>query len=103
MDAYFERLAHEGSKSLADARGRAKIHILQKLGNIAVADLTRDMISRWLAELAGKPDDDDAIRGTPGLGKPRPDYPARGLKPSVSRWQGCLGCTLEDGQTVSRS
>jgi hypothetical protein len=62
MEAYFERLAHEGSKSLADARGRAKIHILQKLGNIAVADLTRDMLSRWLAELAGNPDDDAAIR-----------------------------------------
>src|ERR1019366_2097930 len=42
MIAYFDRLAAEGSKSLADARGRAKIHILSKLGNIAVADLTRD-------------------------------------------------------------
>jgi integrase len=62
MDAYFDRLAHEGSKSLVDARGRAKIHILPGLGKIAVADLTRDMLSRWLAELAGKPDDDDAIR-----------------------------------------
>jgi integrase len=62
MDAYFERLAHEGSKSLADARGRAKIHILPKLGNIAVADLTRDMLAKWLAEQAGKDDDDAAIR-----------------------------------------
>jgi integrase len=62
MEAYFERLAHEGSKSLADARGRAKIHILQKLGNIAVSDLTRDTLAKWLAELAGKPDDDAAIR-----------------------------------------
>ena len=62
MGSYFERLAHEGSKSLGDARGRAKIHILSKLGNIAVADLTRDMLAMWLAELAGKPDDDAAIR-----------------------------------------
>jgi integrase len=62
MEAYFERLAHEGSKSLADARGRAKIHILPKLGNIAVADLTRDMLSQWLTELAGKPEGDDVIR-----------------------------------------
>lgn len=36
LNAYFERLDHEGSKSLADARGRAKLHILPKLGNIAV-------------------------------------------------------------------
>jgi integrase len=62
MEAYFDRLAHEGSKSLTDARGRAKIHILPGLGNIAVAELTRDLLSRWLAELAGKPDDDAAIR-----------------------------------------
>jgi integrase len=63
MIAYFDRLAHEGSKSLADARGRAKIHILSKLGKIAVADLTRDMLAKWLAGLAGKDDGGDAIRG----------------------------------------
>jgi integrase len=62
LEAYFERLEHEGSKSLADARGRAKIHVLPKLGNIAVTDLSRDMLSKWLAGLAGKHDDDDAIR-----------------------------------------
>src|ERR1700738_1207164 len=32
MDSYFERLEHEGSKSLADARGRTKLHILPNLG-----------------------------------------------------------------------
>jgi integrase len=63
MSAYFDRLAHEGSKSLADARGRAKIHILPKFGNIAVADMTRDTLAMWLAGLAGKDDGGDAIRG----------------------------------------
>jgi hypothetical protein len=52
VDAYFERLEHEGSNSLADARGRAKLHILPELGNIAVEDLTRDMLSKWLKGLA---------------------------------------------------
>ena len=30
LDAYFERLEHEGSKSLVDARGRARLHILPR-------------------------------------------------------------------------
>ena len=56
LDAYFERLKHEGSKSLADARGRTKLHILPKLGTIAVADLTRDLLTKWLTGLAGGPE-----------------------------------------------
>jgi integrase len=62
MAAYFERLEHEGSKSLSAARGRAKIHIFPKLGDIAVADLTRDGLTKWLTGLAGKHGDEDAIR-----------------------------------------
>jgi integrase len=62
MDEYFERLEHEGSKSLVDARGRTKLHILPKLGTIAVADLTRDLLTKWLTGLAGGPEDGDAIR-----------------------------------------
>jgi integrase len=62
MDEYFERLEHEGSKSLVDARGRTKLHILPKLGTIAVTDLTRDMLSKWLACLADGHEDGDAIR-----------------------------------------
>jgi integrase len=62
MDAYFERLEHEGSKSLADARGRARIHILPPLGDKLVADLTRDMLAQWLTRLAGKPEGTDATR-----------------------------------------
>src|SRR3984893_6903185 len=66
MDAYFERLEHEGSRSLAEARRRARFHILPALGDILVADLTRDTISKWLTGMAGKGADghsgQDAIR-----------------------------------------
>ena len=63
LDSYFERLGHEGSKSLADAKGRAALHILPQLGSIGVADLTRDRLSKWLTSLAGNTGDDEAIRG----------------------------------------
>jgi integrase len=66
MDAYFERLEQEGSRSLADAKRRARFHILPRLGDILVADLTRDIISKWLTGMAGKAQDghssQDAIR-----------------------------------------
>ncbi len=65
MNAYFERLEHEGSKSLVDARGRAALHILPALGDVPVADLTRDAVSKWLTGLAGKAkvgQDGDAVR-----------------------------------------
>jgi hypothetical protein len=65
MAAYFERLEHEGSRSLADAKRRARFHILSGLGDIPVADLTRDVISKWLIGMAGKAADGhggDAIR-----------------------------------------
>jgi integrase len=66
LAAYFERLAHEGSRSLADAKRRARFHILPGLGDILVADLTRDIISKWLTGMAGKGADghssQDAIR-----------------------------------------
>jgi integrase len=65
MASYFARLDHEGSKSLIDARGRARIHILPALGNVPVVDLTREKLSQWLAGLAGKAQDGhdgDSIR-----------------------------------------
>jgi integrase len=65
MDSYFARLEDEGSKSLVDARGRARIHILPALGDVPVADLTRDAISKWLTGIARKAkggQDGDAVR-----------------------------------------
>jgi hypothetical protein len=102
MDAYFERLEHEGSKSLADARGRARIHILPPLGDKLVADLTRDMLAQWLTRLAGKPEGTDATPRPPCNRQPRPDHPARGAEPILSRRQGCVGCPLADRQAISR-
>jgi integrase len=68
MDSYFARLEHEGSKSLADARGRAALHILPALGGVPVEGLTRDAISKWLTGMAGKAADghsgQDAIRAS---------------------------------------
>jgi hypothetical protein len=54
LDSYFDRLEQEGSKSLADARGRVALHIRPALGEVLVADLTRDMIAGWLAGVAEK-------------------------------------------------
>jgi integrase len=62
MTAYFDRLEHEGSKSLVGARGRSANHILPALGNIAVSALSRDMLTAWLTGLVGKPEGDDATR-----------------------------------------
>jgi hypothetical protein len=88
MDAYFERLEHEGSRSLADAKRRTRFHILPALGDIIVADLTRDIISKWLISMAGKAADghsgQDAIRCQPGQCKPRVDHPPRRAEPSLS-------------------
>src|ERR1700730_11125125 len=87
MDAYFERLEHEGSRSLADARRRARFHILPALGDILVADLTRDTISKWLTGMAGKGADghsgQDAIRGQPGQRQPGSHHTPRGAESSL--------------------
>ncbi len=55
IEAYFERLEHDHSKSIADARNRAEMRILPKLGAILVADLTREKVARWLKEMADRP------------------------------------------------
>jgi integrase len=66
LDAYFSRLADEGSKSLAGARGRADRHIRPKLGDIAISSLTKDHLRKWLRELPERPTngdhDPDALR-----------------------------------------
>jgi hypothetical protein len=66
MTAYFDRLEQEGSKSLADARGRCALHIIPVLGAMLVDELTKDVIAGWLASLAAAPKgvklDQDATR-----------------------------------------
>ena len=102
MDSYFERLEHEGSKSVSVDRGRAAKHILPSLGNTAVADLTRDALAQWLAELAGRHGTEDAIRCPPGDRKSHPDRSSRRAKPSFPGRQGCLGRRMADGEAFSR-
>ena len=75
LDAYFERLEHEGSKSLADARGRADKHIRPALGDKWVGDLTRDTLSQWHRGLAEKAKDGNA--GDPSQQRDRNDADAR--------------------------
>ena len=55
LDAYVGRLEDEGSKSLVDARSRIAKHIRPTLGEVAVADLTRDQLAGWLKALADRP------------------------------------------------
>ena len=52
LDQYLERLEGEGSKSIADARYRAKAFIYPRLGTIEVKALTADDLRRWKARLA---------------------------------------------------
>jgi hypothetical protein len=51
MDAYFKRLAAKGKKT-ADAERRANTHIVKPLGAVPVDALTRDILDRWLANVA---------------------------------------------------
>jgi integrase len=52
MDQYLERLEGEGSKSVDDARYRAKAFIYPRLGSIEVKALTADILHKWKARLA---------------------------------------------------
>jgi hypothetical protein len=98
LTAYFARLEHEGSKSLAAARGTARLHILPDLGATPIAGLTRDGIARWLTGLAGK-----AKNGDPdaqGNREPHPNHSARGSEPGLSRRQSRNRRPLADGQAI---
>ena len=101
MDAYSKRLEHEGSRSLADAKRRARFHILPGLGDIPVADLTRDIISKWLTGMAGKGADGHSSQDA-GQCKPCVDHPPRRAEPSLSRRQRRLGHSLAHRPAVSR-
>jgi integrase len=52
LDQYLERLEGEGSKSIDDARYRAKAFIYPRLGTTKVKALTADDLHRWKARLA---------------------------------------------------
>ncbi len=52
VDLYLEKLEGEGSKSVDDARYRAKAFIYSRLGTVEVRALTADTLRKWLARLA---------------------------------------------------
>jgi len=91
LSAYFDRLEQEGSKSLYDARGRARRHICPSLGEVLVADLTRDMLAKWLANVAGRTAKrkvgPEATRA-PSVGEPCPDHSASCAQSGLPRRQG---------------
>jgi integrase len=66
IEDYFTQLDHEG-KHTADARNRAKVHILPKLGSTAVARLTPSDLRSWLKEMADAP---PRVRSSPGAVTP---------------------------------
>jgi integrase len=47
VERYIEARAAEGMKAVYDARSRASVHILPKLGPVRVTDLTLDKLRRW--------------------------------------------------------
>ena len=107
MEAYFGRLEHERSKSIADARNRAEMHILPKLGDILVADLTRERIGRWLKEMAERP---RHVRGRAGkearaLPGPASDEEKRRRRATANRTMTVLRAALnqafKDGEIDS--
>jgi integrase len=54
MDAYTDHLRDQG-KAVDDLIWRTRAHILPRLANVPVADLTTEQLSRWRAMLAAMP------------------------------------------------
>ncbi|MEE7448659.1 integrase [Methylobacterium radiotolerans] len=55
LERYLEARTAEGMKAIYDARSRARVHILPKLGPLRVADLTLDKLRRWRDALVTAP------------------------------------------------
>lgn len=55
LERYLEARSAEGMKAIYDARSRARVHILPKLGPLRVADLTLDKLRRWRDALVTAP------------------------------------------------
>jgi integrase len=72
VELYLQSLRNEG-RPTGDAETRAKAHILPALGDLKVADLTRDQIRQWLADLANAPAFVRTKKGQPRRFKPTPD------------------------------
>ena len=55
LDRYLDAKAHEGMKSLYDAKSRAALHIRPKLGSLRLTDLTVDKVRRWRDAMVSAP------------------------------------------------
>lgn len=55
LERYLEARSAEGMKAIYDAKSRARVHILPKLGPLRVADLTLDKLRRWRDALVTAP------------------------------------------------
>ena len=107
LDAYTSRLEDEASKSLKDARSRIAKHIRPLLGDVAVADLTRDQVAGWLKGIADRPrhvrgKKDQASRA---LAAPATADERRRRKASANRTltilRAALNQAFRDGKAVS--
>jgi integrase len=96
LEAYFERLEHEGSRSILDAKKRAALHILPSLGDIRVAELTRERTGKWLKHVSESP---RHVRGKSGekcrpLAAPTSEEDRRRRKATANRTLTILRAAL---------
>lgn len=55
VERYLEAREAEGMKAIYDARSRARVHVLPKLGSLRVADLTLERLRRWRDAMVSAP------------------------------------------------
>ena len=65
MDRYVDYKETQG-QAVRDLVNRARVHIYPPLGDLVVAELTADVLRRWLATMAAAP-----AQGRPKAGKPQ--------------------------------
>ena len=87
MSAYLEHLEHKGAKSIPDVRSRIGLHILPAFGDVLVADLTREQITRWLSAMASQPRQAKGKGGFPThkLSPPKTEEEIRRRKATANR------------------
>lgn len=110
LDLYVEMLESAQKKSAAyDARSRIKNHIRPALGEVLVADLTREVIAKWLNDVAERP---RHVRGkkekaSRPLAKPKTDDERRRRKASGNRTltvlRAALNLAFRDGHAGSNA
>src|SRR5262245_60634165 len=62
FDHYLPTLEAKNARSARTTKGRVKKHILPKLGDFKVVDLTKTQLDGWKASLVKKSDDNEVVR-----------------------------------------